>query len=156
LERLQVRPLVITGEVARKAICRHVLAAPEGYVVKISEPKKKRAQEEKYHAMIGDIAKHCTFMGKARDEETWKRLLIDAYVRVARENAKAEGKPDPFAGQGEVVPSLDGTGIVQLGVQSRRFKVSQAANFIEYLFAYGAEHGVEWSEPTATEERHAA
>ena len=142
-----MRPLVITGEVARKAICRHVLTAPEGHVVRISEPTKRRIQEERYHAMIGDISKQVDFLGKKRDSETWKRLLIDAYVRVARENAKAEGKQDPFAGQGEVVPSIDGTSVVQLGVQSRGFKVKQASEFIEYLFAYGAERGVIWSDP---------
>mgnify|MGYP003542979798 FL=1 len=116
-------------------------------MVRISEPTKRRIQEERYHAMIGDISKQVDFLGKKRDSETWKRLLIDAYVRVARENAKAEGKQDPFAGQGEVVPSIDGTSVVQLGVQSREFKVKQASEFIEYLFAYGAERGVTWSDP---------
>jgi hypothetical protein len=127
-----MRPLIITGEVARKAICQHVLSAPDGYVVR-----------------IGDIAEQCHFLGRKRDRETWKRLLIDAYVRVARENAKAEGNPDPFSGQGEVVPSLDGTGVVQLGVQSRGFKVKQASEFIEYLFSFGAERGVVWTDPEA-------
>ena len=141
------RTLTITGEVARKAICRHVLTADEGDVVTIGPPVKRRIQEEKYHAMIGDIADQCKFMQRTWSKEEWKRLLIDAYVRVARENAKAEGKPDPFAGQGEVVPSIDGTSVVQLGVQSRGFKVKQASEFIEYLFAYGAERGVTWSDP---------
>ena len=144
-----MRPLIITGEVARKAICQHVLSAPDGYVVRISEPVERRIQEERYHAMIGDIAEQCQFLGRKRDRETWKRLLIDAYVRVARENAKAEGKPDPFPGQGEVVPSLDGTGVVQLGVQSRRLKVDQASELIEYLFSFGAERGVVWTDPEA-------
>jgi hypothetical protein len=135
-----VRPLVITGEAARKAICRHVLAAPEGYVVKISEPKKKRAQEEKYHAMIGDIAKHCTFMGRRWDEEDWKRLLVDAFAKAMRDAGT------PLHHDGRVVPSLDGNRVVWLGIQTRYFRVAEAANFIEYLYCYGAEHGVEWSE----------
>lgn len=143
------RILTLTGEAAKKAACREILAAPEGYVVRISEPVKKRIQEEKYHAMIGDIADQCTFMGRKWGREEWKRLLIDAYVRVARENAKAEGKPDPFAGQGEIVPALEGSGFVQLGVQSRRFKVKQAAEFIEYLRDYGENQLVVWSEPVA-------
>ena len=50
------RTLTITGEVARKAICNHVLTADEGDVVTIGPPVKRRIQEEKYHAMIGDIA----------------------------------------------------------------------------------------------------
>ncbi len=136
------RTLTITGEVARKAICRHVLTADEGDVVTIGPPVKRRIQEEKYHAMIGDIADQCKFMQRTWSKEEWKRLLIDAYVRVARENAKAEGKPDPFSGHGEVVPSLEGNGFVQLGIQSRGFSIKQAAEFIEYLFAYGSKESV--------------
>lgn len=136
----------ITGEASRQAIKREADAAPIGHIVTIAEPVKKREQEEKYHAMIGDIAKQCTFMGRSWSREDWKRLLIDAYVRVARENAKAEGKPDPFAGQGEIVPALEGNGFVQLGVQSRGFKVKQAAEFIEYLLDYGENQLVVWSE----------
>ncbi len=143
------RTLTITGEVARKAICNHVMAADEGYIVTIAEPVKRRIQEEKYHAMIGDIADQCLFMGRKWSREEWKRLLIDAYVRVSRENAKAEGKPDPFAGQGEIVPALEGGGFVQLGVQSRKFKVKQAAEFIEYLLDYGENNLVVWTEPEA-------
>lgn len=138
--------LVITGDAAKNAAKRYIDQAPEGFVFKLSEPVKKREQEEKYHAMIGDIAKQCTFMGRKWTAEEWKRLLIDAYVRVARENAIAEGKPDPFAGQGEIVPALDGSGFVQLGVQSRKFKVKQAAEFIEYLLDYGENQLVVWSE----------
>ena len=136
------RTWTITGEVSRKAICNHVRAADEGDVVTIGPPVKRRIQEEKYHAMIGDIADQCKFMQRTWSKEEWKRLLIDAYVRVARENAKAEGKPDPFSGHGEVVPSLEGNGFVQLGIQSRGFSIKQASEFIEYLFAYGSKESV--------------
>lgn len=129
--------LVITGDAAREALKRYADIAPLGHVARISEPVKKREQEEKYHAMIGEIAKQCTFMGRKFDKESWKRLLVDAYVRVARENATAEGKPDPFKGQGGVIPNLDGTGFVQLGVQTRGFTVKQASEFIEHLLDYG-------------------
>jgi hypothetical protein len=136
-----MRPLTITGEVARKAICRHVLAAPDGHVVTISEPKKRRIQEEKYHAMICDIAKCCTFMGKRWHEEDWKRLLVDAFAKAMRDAGT------PIHHDGRVVPSLDMKRVVQLGIQTREFWVREAADFIEYLFAFGEENGVEWSDP---------
>ena len=142
----QIIRLVITGDAARAALKRHADQVPLGHVATITEPKKKRAQEEKYHAMIAEISAQCEFMGRKWGKEEWKRLLIDAYVRVSRDNAKAEGRPDPFSEQGQVVPSLDGKGFVQLGVQSRNFRVKQAAEFIEYLYAFGAEQGVVFSE----------
>jgi hypothetical protein len=80
------------------------------YRVSVEPYKDDQAREhqEKYHAMIGDIARQLEWMGKKRDTETWKRLLIEAFVHVMREQATAQGKPDPFLGRGEVVPSLDG------------------------------------------------
>ncbi len=117
-----------------------------GKVVRISEPPKSRPQEEKYHAMIAEIADQCEFLGRKWDREEWKRMLIDAFVRAERELAKQEGRPDPFDDQGQVVPSLDGRGIVQLGVQSRKFTKGLAAKFIEFLFWYGAEHGAEFAD----------
>ena len=136
---------VITGEVSRKAICRHVLTAPIGHVVRISEPVKKREQEEKYHAMIGDIAKQCTFMGQRWDSEDWKRFLVDAFAKVMRDAGT------PLHHDGRVVPSLDGQRVVQLGIQTRNFYVKEAAEFIEYLYAYGADNNVQWTEQAALE-----
>jgi hypothetical protein len=37
--------------------------------------------------------------------------------------------------------------IVQVEVLTRDFTVKQASQFIEYLYAYGAESGVTWTEP---------
>ena len=136
----------LVHDLARQNAHKAIDAAPDGFMVVVSEPEKRRVQEEKYHAMIADIARDCAFMGKKWDRETWKRLLLDAYVRVARSIAYAEGMADPFPDQSQVIPALDGHGFVQLGVQSRSFKVKQASDFIEYLYAYGSEQGVRWSD----------
>lgn len=139
------RTLILTGEAARKAACREVLAAPDGYAVTIGEQSKKRSQEECYHAMIGDISKQCLHYGRRLDKEAWKRLLIAAFVIVLRDNARAEGAEDPFPECGMTIPSIDGTGFVQLGVPSRGFTIKQAALFIEHLSAFGYERGVRFS-----------
>lgn len=133
---------VLAHAEARRNAASFCMTAPTGLVARFSDPEKKREQEEKYHAMAGDIAKVALFMGEKADAETWKRLLVDAFVRVMREDAIGTGKPDPFPGQGRVVPSLGGVGVVQLGVQTRRFSVAMAAQFIEYLDAFGAQNNV--------------
>lgn len=120
-----------------------VRTAPDGYMVVISEPTKKRIQEEKYHAMCGDIAKQCTFMNEKRDLDDWKRLLVDAFAKVMREAGT------PIHHDGRVLPSLDFERVVQLGIQTKDFYVSEAGQFIEYLYAFGAERGVVWTEPRA-------
>ena len=134
---------------ARRRAVQAVQNAPEGYAVTIAEPKKKREQEEKYHAQIGDIAKQCDYHLRKLSPESWKRLLVEAFVQVMREEAKAQGKPDPFPRGGSLLPSLDGLRIVQVEVLTRDFTVKQASAFIEHLYAFGAERGVVWSHEEA-------
>lgn len=120
-----------------------IAEAPTGYGVWIDEPKKKRAQEEKYHAMIGDIAKQVEHIGRKWHQDDMKRILVDEFA----EEMRLAGTP--LHHDGRVIPSFDGRRIVQLGIQTRDFYVKEASQFIEYLFAFGAQHGVRWSERVA-------
>lgn len=119
---------------ARRNAAQFCMTAPDGWLAKFDAPEKSRDQEAMYHAMFGEISKTRTFMGQRHSLETWKRLLVDAFARIKA----AEG--DPLPGHGSIIPNLDGTGFVQLGVQTRRFKKHQASEFIEYLNAWMAEN----------------
>ena len=112
-----------------------------GWKVTIAPPAKSRGQEEKYHVMIGDIArsKKFVFMNSNKwPEEDIKRLLVDSFSRVK------QSMGEPLLQVGRVLPSLDFTGTVQLGIQTRKFTKKEGADFIEYLFSYGTEIGVEF------------
>jgi hypothetical protein len=98
--------------------------------LEIKNAEKSRDQEEKYHAMIGEIAKQAQHLGSKWDAESWKRLLVDQFCR---ENDIKTGV---------IIPNLSGDGIVQLGFQTRKFTKEQASEFVEWLHAWGAEHGV--------------
>ena len=104
--------------------------------LEIKAVNKSREQEEKYHAMIGDIAKQASHLGSKWDAESWKRLLVDQFLR---ENGMYNGK---------ILQNLDGTGIVQLGFQTRNFTKEQASDFVEWLHAWGAENGITYTEKT--------
>ena len=119
---------------------------PAGTKVIVEQPSKSRLAEKKYHAMIGDIALQCRFNGELYSAKSWKRLLVEAFANVMRAEAKARGEVDPFPEDVDLVEGLDRE-IVALGTQTRQFSREQADNFIEYLFAYGAERGVAWREP---------
>lgn len=135
------KTFILAHDLARANAVKAVQVAPAGLMVQISEPTKKRIQEEKYHAMIGDIAKQCEFMGRKLDTDDWKRLLVDMFAKVMRELGT------PLHHDGRVIPSLDFERVVQLGIQTREFWVREAADFIEYLYAFGAERDVRWTEP---------
>jgi len=132
---------IMAHDLARRNAVRAVEAAPAGFMVQISEPKRKDVQNAKIHAMIGDIAKQCMFMGKKMDSDDWKRLLVDMFAKVMRDLGT------PLHHDGRVIPSLDFERVVQLGIQTRDFYVKEAAEFIEYLYAFGADNLVIWSEP---------
>lgn len=98
--------------------------------LEIKQANKSREQEEKYHAMIGEIAKQSQHLGAKWDAESWKRLLVDQFCR------------DNDIKTGVVIPNLSGDGIVQLGFQTRKFTKEQASEFVEWLHAWGAENGI--------------
>ena len=102
--------------------------------LEIKDATKSRHQEEKYHAMIGEIAKQAQHLGAKWDAESWKRLLVDQFCK------------DNGLKTGAVIPNLAGDGIVQLGLQTRNFTKEQASEFVEWLHAWGAEHGVTYEQ----------
>ena len=125
---------------AREGAAHYILReAPEGWVVRISPPKKKREQEEKYHAMIGDIAEQTEYAGRRWDADDMKRLLVDEFA----EEMRAAGHP--LHHDSRVVPSADGRRVIQLGIQTSLFRVREAADFIDFLHAWGAERDVQFS-----------
>jgi len=106
------------------------LNAGKPLVMEIKAADKSRDQEQKYHAMISEIATQAQHMGSKWDAESWKRLLVDQFCK------------DSGLKTGVVMPNLSGDGIVQLGFQTRKFTKEQASEFVEWLYAWSAEHGV--------------
>ena len=108
----------------------NALDAGKELVLEIKAANKSRDQEEKYHAMIGEIAQQAQHLGSKWDAESWKRLLVDQFCK------------DIGLKTGVVIPNLSGDGIVQLGYQTRKFTKEQASQFVEWLYAWSAENGV--------------
>jgi len=106
------------------------LNAGKPLVLEIKAADKSRDQEQKYHAMISEIATQAQHMGSKWDAESWKRLLVDKFCK------------DIGLKTGVVMPNLSGDGIVQLGFQTRKFTKEQASEFVEWLYAWGADRGV--------------
>jgi hypothetical protein len=142
------RSVILIGDLQRKTAHQYVDDAPAGYVVTFSEPTKRRIQEEKYHAMIGDIARQTEYAGKKWDADDMKRIMIDEFSDEMR-NAGT-----PLHHDGRLIPSENGRRVIQLGIQSRDFYVREAAEFITFLSAWGDARGVVWSEPKPINSEH--
>jgi hypothetical protein len=113
------------------AKCADALKAGKQFQVEIKYKNRSNEQNEKFHAMIGDIAKQAKHMGATWEAEDWKRLLVDQFCK------------ENNIGGGKVIPNLTGDGIVQLGFQTRKFTKEQASEFVEWLYAWAADNGVE-------------
>ena len=78
-------------------------------------------------------AVHCKHRasGAHWDAEIWKRLLIDQFAH------------ETGLGGSQIVGSIDGSRIVQLGLQSRKFTKEQGSEFIEWLLAWATDKGIQ-------------
>ena len=110
---------------------KEALAAGRKLTLEIKDAGRSNEQNEKFHAIIGDIAKQAQHMGAKWDAEDWKRLLVDQYVK------------DQGLNGSKIIPSLDGAGIVQLGVQTRKFTKEQASEFVAFLICWCDQNGIE-------------
>ena len=131
-------------EIRLRAAAWLVEFAPVDCIVTVRPAGKTRPQEERYHAMIGDIAEQFTLHGRKWDNECMKRLLIDQFRRDTIKDPELAQAWAEF-GHVELVPSIDGTGVVMMGIQSRNFSKVLASAFIEWLLAFGAETEIQWS-----------
>ena len=99
-------------------------------VVDVRLESRSSEQNSMFHAIISQIAVQAEHAGCKWDVESWKRLLVDAYLS---EKGKRVGR---------VVPNLTADGIVQLGKQTRSFSPLQASEFTEFCMAWAAQNGV--------------
>jgi hypothetical protein len=110
---------------------KEALASGKQLTLEIKNASRSCPQNSKYHAMIEEIAQQASHLGAKWDAEDWKRLLVDQFIKDMN-----------GLGASKIIPSLDGEGIIQLGFQTRKFTKEQASEFVEWLHAWGAEHGV--------------
>jgi len=100
----------------------------------ITEDNRSLDQNAMFHALIGQIAKQAQHMGAHWDSETWKRLLAHMWAKETGRQA------------GQLVASLDGKDIVQLGIQTRKFSKQEASEFTEWVLAWGSQNGITFKE----------
>jgi len=101
------------------------------YIVTITEETRTLEQNSKLHAMLGDIAKQVIYKGMKFNITIWKRLLTAAFLR--------EKKRSPI-----LIPAIDGEGIDIIYEETSKMPVGLMAEFIEYVYCYGAENNVKF------------
>lgn len=126
--------VILRGDSQRDFAKQLIARAPADAVVNISAPARTSDQNARLWAMLSDVAR-AKPDGRVLPTETWKAL----FMHEAGFSCHFE-------------PSLDGRGVVPLGFKSSRLKKAEFSDLIEAVFAFGAEHGVVWSDPTIQRE----
>ena len=127
--------LKLTGEAAKKAACREIMAAPVGHIVRITPETRSLDQNAKLHAMLTDISKQAKYLGAKRDLEFWKGLFVSGWQIATGERP-------------EIVPGLEGE-FINIRESTTTLGVKRMASLIEYVTAWAVSNGVRLTEPEA-------
>lgn len=118
------RTFVLVHPTARQMAVREVVNAPEGYVVEVKEPTRSLEQNAALWAALHDVSEQVEWYGKRLTPEDWKHVFTASLRKL------------------EVVPNLDGTGFVALGMSTSRMSKREMSDLLELIHAFGAERGV--------------
>lgn len=101
--------------------------APDNAVVKISPEKRSDDQNAKMWAMLSDVSRSKP-EGRRHIPEVWKCLFMQACGHEVTFEHGLDGRPFP------------------LGFHSSKLTKAQMSDLIEFIYSYGAKHGVRWSD----------
>jgi hypothetical protein len=119
----------LVGDTQRAFACRSIADAPLGSVVKIGAETRRDAQNRKLWPMLQDLQRQVPEMAAYALDDIKMRFL------------NALGTEMRF------LPELEGQGMFPVGLRSSTLTVEQFSGLVELIYAFGAKHGVVWSEP---------
>ena len=122
----------MTGHVQTLGKCRArahnlVANAPAGYVMRIEPPKRTLDQNAKLWAMLTDISV-AKPEGRKHTPDDWKAIFMNACGWEVQFVEGLDGRPFPR------------------GFRSSQMSKAQMADLINFIQAYGDQHGVRWSD----------
>jgi len=120
---------VILAGPSQRAFAKQLIdRAPYEAVVTIKAATRSNEQNSKLWAMLSDLSR-AKPEGRLHTPEVWKQLVMHACGHAVQFEIGLNGQPFPT------------------GFRSSRLSKAQMGDLIEWIYAYGAEHGVVWTEP---------
>ena len=122
---------ILAHHEARRRAMQAVADAPDGYSVTIAEPSRSLPQNARLWALLHEISEQVDWYGKKLAPEDWKHIFSASLRKL------------------DVVPNLDGTGFVALGLSTSRMSKRELGDLMTLIEAFGAEQGVQFQECAA-------
>lgn len=122
------RTVFLSTKAARQRAHALIDSAPGNVVMKLAEATRSDEQNRKMWPMLADIQRQVPEMATYSAEDMKLRFLNALGVEM------------------RFLPALEGAGSFPVGMRSSTLTVSQFSGLIELLFAFGAKHGVVWTD----------
>lgn len=125
--------------------------AGDELVIKVDELTRTLPQNDKMWAMLTDIANQ---VGWHRARWRGDRCLEDGhYVNLEQDPRATQLTTEEFKDvltaalvRPRMFGSIDGGGIVAVGLRTSKMKKAKMRELIELIYAFGSQHEVEWTE----------
>ena len=118
---------IIVNEAVRERAIKWLRDLPIGMVAEFKEVSRSLAQNAAMWPALNDVSRQVEWAGKKRTREQWKDIFTGSLFK------------------GELVPNIDSTGVIALGVKTSTLSKKDFCELLEYIYAFGALRGVEFS-----------
>jgi hypothetical protein len=109
----------------RETACNWVRQAPVGARLEFKSPRRSLPQNDRFWAMLTDIARQVSHHGVKYPPDIWKVLMMQAWGREVK-----------------WLPALDGQGVVPLLFSSSDLSKAEMTELMEFMEAWGTQNGV--------------
>lgn len=120
--------VVLAGMAERQKVAKWAMTAPVNSRVEFKAPKRSLPQNDRFWAMLTDVATQKEHAGRKYTPDQWKVLFLHAIGREV-----------------QFIPSLDNATFIPWGQSSSDLSVGEMKDLMDFMEAWGAEHGVVFS-----------
>lgn len=118
--------VILSGPRGRHLAHDLIDRAPQDAVVTIKPPTRTLDQNALLWSRLSDLSR-AKPQGRSHTPEVWKALTMNACGYPVQFETGLSGEPFP------------------IGFRSSRLSKTQMSELIEFIHAYGSEHGVQWT-----------
>lgn len=122
--------LILQTDSDRHKVANWAHTAPAGTRVTFQRAKRSLPQNDRMWAMLTDVAEQTTHIGKRYTPDQWKVLFMHACGREV-----------------QFLPALDGSTFIPWGQSSSDLSKDEMSELIDFIAAWGAQHGVVFHDP---------
>lgn len=122
--------LILVSPEIRQRAAHWAAKLPEGTRIDFKGPKRTLPQNDRFWAMLSDVATQKEHAGRKYTPDQWKILFMHACGREV-----------------QFIPSLDNATFIPWGQSSSDLSKAEMTELIEFIHAWGAEHGVLFHDP---------